>query len=141
MHSIFKTSQSAFTVLRSECTLCEFKVGGVDKDDAVYNDFLTSHAETHSLRSCDQEIFHDPEQFKLHLTNKHLLAMNFPLLRIPFALQGFCGDGLMPWRRIQFLEQYGTKIIMRTLLSFEESVLCSSKQCDYNTQVVGEIQT
>ncbi|CAO2655057.1 Nn.00g117900.m01.CDS01 [Neocucurbitaria sp. VM-36] len=141
MHSIFKTCQSSFTVLRSECTLCYFEVVGRDRDGAVYTDFLTSHAETHSLRSCDQEIFYDREQFKLHLIDKHARIKHRRSHHTSFAMSGLHKGGQNSWRRVQFLERYGTKVIMRTLLPFEENVLCPSKQHGYTTQVVGEIQS
>ncbi|KAF1846411.1 uncharacterized protein K460DRAFT_124282 [Cucurbitaria berberidis CBS 394.84] len=130
MHSSFETSRSAFEVLRSECRLCDFEVGGVDKEDAVYIDFLTSHAESHALRTCDQKIFLDWDKFTHHLHIHHRASYSRILVQ---------EQPLLAWGSVQYLERYGTQILMRTLRMLEENDICPSRQHGYTTEVVGEL--
>lgn len=129
MHSIFDTRVRAGSP-SSYCLLCNtFARGYGGTNDAHMNDReFKSHAESHSLRSCDQENFLDLAEFVKHLRVRHKACL--PI----YWSESYIAKA---WHHVQFIERYGTKVLLRTLRPWRENTLCPSKQAGYTTQVVG----
>ena len=124
-HSVFQSlsGQESDTGLRSvHCKLCDYRGPMLDQADETTH---LKHAETHALRTCEQLIFHNLEDFTQHMMQKHGLSENFEV-----DSSEPCWDSL-PWARVQHLEILKGRHLLRLSRPWIEGKLCQSRYGGY----------
>lgn len=82
---------------------------------------LAQHYDVHELRTCDQAIFTQADDFARHLELTH---------KVDFSFLEQCG--LKAWQRVQFLEIIDGKGLIRTSRVPYGDSCCSYTETSYN---------
>lgn len=116
-HAMFATTQLGSKHFIFTCILCGFTEEVKENPSQGLIAALEAHAlNNHRFQTCEQAVFSDISEFEDHLEKSHWADL--PRFRDPH---------LKPWQNLQLLERKNGKLLVRTVQTFTESLICASK--------------